>query len=346
VRGFEVKVFRSRFRFQAAILLALLLAFSSLYLSGCGPSGEKTAATSKGQSQTIRISGAWALYPMMVRWAEEYKKGHADIRIDISAGGAGKGVADALAGLTDIGMVSRDIKPEEIKQGAFFLPVVKDAVFPVMNARNVTAQKITQERGLTKKAFLDLWINGLTVSWEELARTGKGNPVQVYTRSDSCGAAETWAAYLDGRKQEDLKGIAVYGDPGLADAIRKDASGIGYNNLNYAFDMKTGLPVEGLLVIPIDVNGNGKVDPEEVIDTKEKAMKAVVAGVYPSPPARDLYIITKDGFRGPSKNFVAWILTEGQKYVAEAGYIGLKPSQLTEGMGRLSAEQPANKTSR
>lgn len=324
-------------------VLVLLLSLLAWCLSGCGPSGDKAGMASKGESRTIRISGAWALYPMMVRWAEEYKKAHTDIRIDISAGGAGKGVADALAGLTDMGMVSRDIKPEEVRQGAFFLPVVKDAVFPVMNAANAMTQKIARERGLTKKAFLDLWIGAVTTSWEELARVGKGNPVQVYTRSDSCGAAETWAAYLGGRRQEDLKGIAVYGDPGLADAVRKDVSGIGYNNLNYAFDMKTGLPVEGIAVIPIDVNENGKVDPAEAIDTKEKAMRAVVAGVYPSPPARDLYIITKDGFKGPAKDFVAWILTEGQKYVSEAGYIGLQPSQLAEGLSRLSPDGPPKK---
>ena len=66
---------------------------------------------------TVRISGAWALYPMMVKWGEEFRKTYPNIRIDISAGGAGKGIADALAGMVDIGMVSRDIRPEEIKPG-------------------------------------------------------------------------------------------------------------------------------------------------------------------------------------------------------------------------------------
>jgi phosphate transport system substrate-binding protein len=327
-------------RFLATSLLSLAI-LSSLLPAGCGPSTDNKPTTSpKGRQGTIRISGAWALYPMMVRWAEEYRKIHPDIRIDISAGGAGKGVADALAGLTDIGMVSRDINAEEVKQGAYFLPVVKDAVFPVMNARNPLANIITKEKGLKKGAFLDLWINGKTITWGDLARSGSTNPVQIYTRSDSCGAAETWANYLGGKKQEDLKGIAVYGDPGLADAVRKDLGGMGYNNLNYAYDMKSGLPVEGLLVIPIDVNENGRIDPEEMIDTKEKAMKAVISGIYPSPPARDLYIITKDGFGGRVKDFVLWILTEGQKYVPEAGYIGLKAAQLTEALAKLQEKQP------
>ena len=70
--------------------------------------------------------------------------------------------------------------------------------------------------------------------------------ISVYTRSDSCGAAETWAQYLGKKNQEDLKGVGVYGDPGLAEAVRKDLLGIGYNNLGFAYDFKAGLPLEGL----------------------------------------------------------------------------------------------------
>ena len=47
---------------------------------------------------TITVSGAFALYPMMVAWAEEYQNIHPGVRIDVSAGGAGKGMADTLGG--------------------------------------------------------------------------------------------------------------------------------------------------------------------------------------------------------------------------------------------------------
>jgi len=71
----------------------------------------------------------------------------------------------------------------------------------------------------------------------------------VYTRSDACGAAETWAKYF-GAKQEELKGTAVYGDPGVAEAVRKDLLGLGFNNLNFAYDLKSGKPVAGILALP------------------------------------------------------------------------------------------------
>lgn len=282
---------------------------------------------------TIRISGAWALYPMMVKWGEEFRKIYPGMRIDISAGGAGKGIADTLAGMVDIGMVSRDIRPEEIKPGTSYVSVVKDAVFPTISMNN-PAMKDIAKKGVKKKSFIDLWILGKPLTWGEISGTTMKNAIQVYTRSDSCGAAETWAHYL-GKKQEDLKGVGVYGDPGLADAVKRDIYGVGYNNLNYAYDAKTGLPVSGIQVIPIDVNENGKIDPNEDLSTKEKAIKAVLSGVYPSPPARDLYLITKEGFKEPSKTFVKWILTDGQKYVNEVGYIKITQKQITESLKKL-----------
>ncbi|MDQ5984364.1 MAG: Protein SphX [Syntrophus sp. SKADARSKE-3] len=281
----------------------------------------------------IRVSGAWALYPMMVKWAEEFKKVNPKVRIDISAGGAGKGVVDALSGLVDIGMVSREIRQEEARQKAFYIPVVKDAVFPTINQNNPVLAEL-MKKGLKKKAFVDLWISGRPMTWGELAGVVSPQKVRVYTRSDSCGAAETWAKYL-GKQQEDLGGVAVYGDPGVAEAVRKDVSGIGFNNLNYAYDMKTGRPVPGIQIVPIDANENGKIDPSERLRTKQEAIHAVVSGVYPSPPARDLYLVSKESFKGSAKEFVRWILTSGQKYVEDVGYLRISPVQLKSALNKM-----------
>jgi len=277
---------------------------------------------------TIRVSGAWALYPMMVKWGEEYRKVHPKVRVDISAGGAGKGVVDALAGLVNVGMVSREITLEEIKQGVFYVPVVKDAVFPVMSDENPVFQKGLSGKGMKKQTFIDLWIKGKDMIWGEIVGNDSKYKVHVYTRSDSCGAAETWAQYLGGKNQEDLQGIGVYGDPGLAEAVRKDPHGIGYNNLNYVYDFKTGLPPKGLRIVPVDLNENGKVDPEEDLKTKNRAVQAIASGIYPSPPARDLYLLTKENLKGVTKEFIRWILTDGQKYVEETGYIKLTKTQV------------------
>lgn len=314
---------KKMYRLMLAALLMTLLA------SACGP---KTPG--EEQQGTITISGAFALYPMMTRWGEEYQKLYPKVQFDISAGGAGKGMADALGGAVDIGMVSRDVTAEEESQGAYWVAVTKDAVFPVINQKNPVLKDLMAQ-GLTQEAFTRLFISGETKTWGELV----GKPeitdeVHVYTRSDSCGAADTWAKYLGG-KQENLLGIGVFGDPGLLDAIVKDPLGIGYNNLNYAFDMTSSKPITGVAILPIDVNMNGNADPDEILDTKTEALDAIATNKYPSPPARLLNLVTKGKPSGIVQTFIEWILTDGQQLLSEAGYIPLTPEQLDASLKKI-----------
>lgn len=289
------------------------------------------------QTRAIEVSGAWALYPMMIKWAEEFRKVYPNVRIDVSAGGAGKGMADALAGLVDIGMVSREIYPEEIKKGAFWVSVCKDAVVPTVNRNNPVLDDLLTQ-GIKKSVFINIWIHGNITTWGEVVgKPEVTDPIKLFTRSDACGAAETWAKYM-GRRQEDLGNFAVgvYGDPGLADAVKGNSLGMGYNNVNYAYDEKTKKTVEGIIIIPIDLNEDGQVDDDEnFYETKDELVNAIATGVYPSPPARNLNLVTKDAFTGMTKEFVKWILTDGQQYVEETGYIQLSPEKIKEEMEKL-----------
>ena len=291
--------------------------------------------------ETIKVSGAWALYPMMVKWAEEYENIQPEVRIDVSAGGAGKGMADALGGLVDIGMVSREIFPEEIEQGAFWVSVCKDAVVPTVNEDNPVLEELLT-KGVKRQILIDIWINGNITTWGEVVGTEVTDKISVYTRSDACGAAKTWAKYLgynytqEDISQEDIVSAAVYGDPELARVVKNDPLGIGYNNINYAYDMETKKPVEGIVVIPLDLNENGKVDEDEnFYNTRDKIVDAIATGAYPSPPARNLHLVTKDEFTGLTKEFVRWILTEGQQYVPETGYIQLPEEMLENELAKL-----------
>jgi len=83
------------------------------------------------------------------------------------------------------------------------------------------------------------------------------------------------------------------------------------------------------------LNENGKIDPEEDLKTKNKAVQAIASGVYPSPLARNLYLLTKNSFKGLTREFVRWILTDGQKYVDETGYIPLTKIQVNGALKKL-----------
>lgn len=306
-----------------------LILISIIVLSGSCNSPEGGRRNKKGELKgTISISGAFALYPMVVKWAEEFQKLNPDVRIDVSAGGAGKGMTDALSGMVNLGMISREINPSEIEQGAWFLAVTKDAVLPTISSQNPVKDEILK-KGFTREIFIEIFLSDNAHTWGEFFALPDQNKINVYNRSDACGAAEIWGKYL-GKNQESLKGVGVFGDPGIADAVKNDKYGIGFNNVIYAYDIKSRKKFEGMEIIPIDLNGNQIIDPDEnFYGSLDTIMQAIQTSRYPSPPARDLYLVSKGKPADPVVvAFLEWILTDGQQFVHEGGYVQLPLEQI------------------
>src|SRR5690348_1102135 len=115
----------------------LLNAIAVMLFAFAGCNGQDKDANNSDKKQvSISFSGAFALYPLAQKWAEEYNKTHPDVRFDIQAGGAGKGLTDALSGAVDVGMFSREITNEEKSKGVWYIALCKDAVIPTINPAN------------------------------------------------------------------------------------------------------------------------------------------------------------------------------------------------------------------
>ncbi len=327
---------------KVLIQLNVLLLVSVILLcetSCTNPTTQKQNTDSTTLKGNISISGAFALYPMVVTWAEVFQKEHPDVKIDISAGGAGKGMTDVLKGMVDIAMVSREVKQEEIQQGAWYIAVAKDAVLPVINTANPVMEEINK-KGIRKSQLEELFTKNQLITWGKLYNSNIQSVINIYTRADACGAGEMWAKYF-GKKQEDLSGIGVYGDPGVADAVKKDINGLGYNNVIYAYDVKSRKPYPNMAVIPIDLNNNGILDASEnFYQNLDSVENAIRTGRYPSPPARELYLVTKGKPSNPViYAFYQWILTEGQKYINEGGYVKLTDENIHEQLEKLNRNE-------
>jgi len=307
-------------------------------LASCSGNGGNSSSSSK----RISISGAFALYPLVVRWAEEYKKLHPDCEIDVQAGGTGKGMTDMLSGTVDMAMVSRELKAPETEKGANAYIVAMDAVVPVVSENNPNAKALLA-KGLRISDLKALYVDGKKLDWKSLSGMPGNVAVSAYTRSDASGAAETWAKLL-GKKQEDLKGVGVFGDPGIAEAVRSNPNALGYNNLGFAYDLKTKKAQKGLQVVPIDFNENGKVDAEEgVVSTLNGLCNAISKHAYPEPPARGLYLATKGKATGEVANFLQFVLTTGSKYVVESGFVVLADAESKAVLAKLQAAKPEAK---
>ena len=315
-------------RFLLTICLSALIVSMSISCKG-----KSVEATNDGDelNGNISISGAFALYPLAVKWSEEFQKMHPGVRIDLSAGGAGKGMTDVLADVVDLGMVSREVYDAELEKGAVPFATAKDAVVITINADNPFAGEL-MKKGISKETATKIWITGENVAWGQVLGTNDATPIHVYTRSDACGAAETFALWM-GHKQEDLRGTAVFGDPGLASAVQADKLAVGLNNIGYAYDEKSRKPNPGLLVVPVDRDNDGVISSEEYFyDTKDDFIAAVSENKYPSPPARDLYLVSHGVPTNPVVvAFLEYVLGDGQCHNVPAGYIGIDEEKLQRG---------------
>lgn len=325
---------RSHFhaRTYAAAIVGLLLA---LLVAACAPVGQPAADSSAGETEPVAVSGAFALYPLMQLWAEEYQKIDPTLQFDVQAGGAGKGMTDVLAGAADIAMLSREPRQEEVDQGIVLVPVTIDSVLATVDAKNPHLDALLA-KGLTAESGAGVWISAETKTWGQLLGTDATDPINVYTRSDASGAAEMWARFLGAKAQEELKGTAVNGDPGVAEAVRNDSLGIGYNNVGFAYDPATGKPIDGLAIVPLDLNGDGTITPDEdFYATRDEFTAAVADGRYPFPPARVLYLVTKGAPSPAIQAFYRWVLTDGQQFVQPAGYVALTKERLAEALAGI-----------
>ena len=295
--------------------------------------------TNKQTDVSISFSGAYSLYALTQLWAAEYNKTHPNVRFDIQSGGAGKGLTDCLSGAVDVAMFSRELSPGE-KAQVWSLWLCKDAILPTINANNPYAKQL-KIRGLTKAQAQAIYADHTITTWEELLGINSKSPhkINVYTRADAAGAADTWASFF-GKKQDGIKGIGVSGDPGLADAVKNDVNGIGFNSYPFIYDLKSGKKLSGIDVIPIDVNGNGTIDADEnFYDNERMFQKAVNDGKYPSPPVRNLYFLVKGNAKVKLEvlDFFQWVLTDGQKFLSQAGFVPLPKGDLQASLKKLAA---------
>lgn len=326
----------------AQSLYRLTASAALVILAGCAApapvapaASDAAAAAPVAAEATLSVSGAFALFPLMTVWAEEYTKLNPSVRFDVQAGGAGKGMTDVLSGAADIAMLSREPRPEELEQGAVLVPVTIDSVLATVNADNPHLAEL-QAKGLTPAAGAGFWISGETTTWGQWLGNDASEAINVYTRSDASGAAEQWAKFLGADAQEDLLGTAVNGDPGVAEAVRQDALGIGYNNVGFAYDPATGEPIAGLAIVPLDVNDDGTISEDEnFYATRDQFTAAVADGRYPFPPARVLYLVTKGEPSAAITALYRWVLTEGQQFVQPAGYVALTQERIDAALEAL-----------
>jgi phosphate transport system substrate-binding protein len=262
------------------------------------------------QTGNVKLRGTKLTYPLFRRWISEFNKVYPNIKVEI----AQKAPADSI----DLSIASYKLTEENYKNNHDAVTLVRYAQLPIANSKRPDLNELTQ-KGFTQKDFKQIYFQ------EQQQATASTNkyPVVIYRREISACASVSFARQF-GNEFKDIKGVPVAGDDkDLLNAVKRDVNGLSYNNLGFVYDLKTRKVVDSIAVIPIDLNNNGKVDKDEKIyGTLDEVIAYIEKTNNPNIPVEGVNVIfSKDSKNKATALFLNWVLTEGQKYNHEYGFL-------------------------
>lgn len=283
----------------------LRLALMVLLLAGCARSNSQSSASG---GKSIENIGSDTIVNLALAWAEAYQKIDPGVRISVTGGGSGTGLAALINGTADIANASRAIKAEEIQQAKqnginpFEIQIARDAIAVIVNPSNPVTQ-------LTLQQISDIY-SGKITNWKEVG--GEDRPIVLLSRESNSGTHVFFLANvirLGDAKSKTLFSpdtLLLPSSEGITDELKQNPNAIGYDGLGYvtshvkmiAIAAKSGEPY----VLP--------------------SIESVNAGTY--AVARPLFMYTNGEPKGAINDYINWILgPAGQKIVADLGFVPL-----------------------
>jgi phosphate transport system substrate-binding protein len=286
----------------------LLLALVLVLLSAC--SSKNTQTNNPTSAQYIENKGSDTIVNLALAWAEKYQAEHPEVRISVTGGGSGTGIASLVNKTVDIANASRQIKPEEVTEAKangvdpVEHVIARDAIAVIVNPENPVSK-------LTLQQISDMY-SGKIKNWSEIG--GENRPIVRLSRETNSG---THVYFLEtvlrlGKKDDktlfSTDTLLLPSSEGIIAELRQNPNAIGYDGLGYVpKDLK-------MIAIAKEAGGAYVLPSIETVNDK----------TYPI--ARDLYMYTNGEPTGVVKQYLDWIDSEeAQKIVADLGFVPVKP---------------------
>jgi len=275
-------------------------------LVGCSPANSSTGAAT-APAEAIENKGSDTLVNLALAWAEQYMQIEPNVRISVTGGGSGTGIAALINGTVDIANASRDIKHEEIEAAR------RNGIEPVEHIVSLDAIAVIVNPGnpvdrLTLQQISDIYTGKIT-NWQQVG--GEDRPIVLLSRESNSG---TYIYFLEnvirlGDEDSDLlfspDTLLMPSSEGISEEVRHNPNAIGYDGLGYV------TPDQKTVAIAV-AEGEPYVMP---------SIETVNHGTYPI--SRPLYMYSAGEPTGDVAAYLDWILTDGQELVADIGFVPL-----------------------
>lgn len=258
-------------------------------------------------AETIENKGSDTLVNLALAWAELYMQLNPQVRISVTGGGTGTGIAAMMNGTVDIVNASREMKSEELEaakqQGMSPVEfiVARDAIAIVVNPANPVDV-------LTLQQLSDIYTGKIT-NWRDVG--GEDRPIVLLSRESNSG---TYIYFLENVIRLGIKSDLLFSpdtllmpsSEGIISEVRQNVNAIGYDGLGYV------TPDQKMVSVAKDGRSPAVLPSVETVND----------GSYPI--SRPLYMYTAGEPKGQIKRYLDWILGPGQELVLKLGFIPLQ----------------------
>jgi phosphate transport system substrate-binding protein len=332
-------------------LLAVLLALA-------------TYSVAEGQV-LLNAAGATFPYPMYSKWFDVYHQAHPNIQINYQSIGSGGGIRQLIDKTVDFGASDGPMNDDQLKQASvpiLHFPTVLGADVPSYNLPGVSA-----ELNFTPDTIAGIFLGKIT-KWNDPAIAG-ANPgvklpsddIVVVHRSDGSGTTYIWTDYLSKISPEwQTKvgkatsvnwpvGLGGKGNEGVAGLIQQTPDSVGYIELIYAIQNKiaygrvknsSGAFVKADLVsVSAAAAAASKFMPDDfrvsITNPEGKAAYPIASFTWLLIPAKFGDAAKRDAV----KDFLKWMMTDGQQYCEGLAYAKLPKEVVTKEMKAIAQIQ-------
>ncbi len=269
----------------------------------------------------VTLRGTKLTYPLIKKWIQEFNKEYPNIRLSISP--------EVPADSIDFSIASYALSESDLPVDRQSIVVSRYVQLPVANSNRPDLAAL-QAKGFTEESLSNLFFTDSTPDFP--ASASSKTPLTLYVRDRPVCAVKAFASHF-GTDPKELKGAGITGDDNdLVDAVRNDINGLSFNNLGFIYDVKTRKVTQGLAVIPIDLNENGKIDNDESIyATLDDVLNFIERTQHPrfvNEPVN--FVFSKGSSNASAGLFLNWVLTTGQRFQHELGFLRVNDQVLAD----------------
>ena len=260
---------------------------------------------------TIEIDGSSTVFPVTEAVAEEFRKIHPRVQVNVGVSGTGGGFKRFTVGETDVSNASRPIRDSESAAAEsngleyYQLRVGIDGLSVVVNPNNDFVDC------LTVAELKAIWEPGSTIdNWSQVRAGFPNQRIRLYGPGTDSGTFDYFTEEIVGEVQAARSDfVASEDDNVLVVGVNGDKDALGF--FGYAYYAENS---DKLKVVAID-DGNGCVAPTPA---------AIESGEY-QPLSRPLFIyVGAEAYGRPEvAAFVDFYMEEAAALVSEVGYVRL-----------------------